>query len=95
MTMSRLFRNAIRRRVDVDLRRLVDGRDDHRRLAVDESMRLAVELPDIRHLRAHQLERRALDCAVGDGARLRERHRVAHGQRLGAHAEREAARDAR
>ena len=44
------------------------------------------------HLRSHQLERGAFDCAVGDCAHLRERHCVTHRQRLGAHAEREAAR---
>ena len=45
--------------------------------------------------RAQQLEGHALDRAVGGGARLRERHRVARGQRLAAHAVGEAARDHR
>ena len=66
MTIEEVLQQAIRRRIDVDLRRFIDGGDDDGRVAVDEPMRLAVRLPDIRDLRAHQLERRALDGAVGD-----------------------------
>ena len=65
-------------------------------LAVGPRLRRAVGLPDLGQIaRPRELERDALDGAVGGRAGLRERQRVARGDRLAAHAEREAARDHR
>jgi hypothetical protein len=87
-----VLQEQVGRRIDVDLRRFVHRRNDNRHVAVGETMRLAVRLPHIRDLGPHQLECTALDGAVGDCAHLREGHCIAHGERLGAHAECESAR---
>ncbi len=83
------------RGIDVDLRGLVHRGGDDVDLAFAPAPRLAVGCPRGRIARTGQLERHALDRAIGRGARLRERQRIARGDGLAVHREREAAGDHR